>query len=131
MPIIEYDTYKQKLIALEPELNKLAAALDLEGARKEVAELEAKTKVSESEILYAAKERARQIISQAEERARRLYQVANEYADDALTRTEEAVQAALSEVKESRARFRAISAARLQEQRDKLDRKPQSEDEEK
>ena len=87
------------------------------------AELEAKTKVSESEILYAAKERARQIISQAEERARRLYQVANEYADDALTRTEEAVQAALSEVKESRARFRAISAARLQEQRDKLDRK--------
>ena len=43
MPIIEYDTYKQKLIALEPELNKLAAALDLEGARKEVAELEAKT----------------------------------------------------------------------------------------
>lgn len=95
------------------------------------AELEAKTKVSESEILYAAKERARQIIAQAEERARRLYQVANEYADDALTRTEEAVQAALSEVKESRARFRAISAARLQEQRDKLERKPQSEDEEK
>ena len=43
MPIIEYDTYKQKLIALEPELNKLAAALDLEGAKKEVAELEAKT----------------------------------------------------------------------------------------
>ena len=42
MPIIEYDTYKQKLIALEPELNKLAAALDLEGAKKEVAELEAK-----------------------------------------------------------------------------------------
>ena len=43
MPIIEYDTYKQKLIALEPELQKLAAALDLEGAKKEVAELEAKT----------------------------------------------------------------------------------------
>ena len=111
------------------EAEKTAALKTATDTKK--TELEAKTKVSESEILYAAKERARQIISQAEERARRLYQVANEYADDALTRTEEAVQAALSEVKESRARFRAISAARLQEQRDKLDRKPQSEDEEK
>ena len=30
MPIIEYDTYKQKLSALGPQLTKLAAALDLE-----------------------------------------------------------------------------------------------------
>ena len=43
MPIIEYDTYKQKLGALEPQLTKLAAALDLEGARREVEELEEKT----------------------------------------------------------------------------------------
>ena len=43
MPIIEYDTYKQKLIALGPRLEKLAAALDLEGARREVEELEEKT----------------------------------------------------------------------------------------
>ena len=43
MPIIEYDSYKQKLGALEPRLNKLAAALDLEGARREVEELEEKT----------------------------------------------------------------------------------------
>ena len=63
------------------------------------AELEAKTKVSESEVLYAAKEKARQIIARAEERSRQLYQVANEYAEDALARTEEAVQAALDEVK--------------------------------
>ena len=43
MPIIEYDTYKQKLSALGPQLTKLAAALDLEGARREVEELEEKT----------------------------------------------------------------------------------------
>ena len=43
MPIIEYDTYKQKLIALGPRLEKLAAALDLEGARREGEELEEKT----------------------------------------------------------------------------------------
>jgi len=43
MPIIEYDTYKQKLGAIGPRLEKLAAALDLEGARREVEELEEKT----------------------------------------------------------------------------------------
>ena len=88
------------------------------------AELEAKTKISESEIIYAAKERARQIVARAEERSRQLYQVANEYAEDALARTEEAVQAALDEVKQSRVRFRSASTAKMQEQREKLERKP-------
>ena len=87
------------------------------------AELEAKTKVSDSEVLYAAKEKARQIIAHAEERSRQLYQVANEYAEDALARTEEAVQAALDEVKQSRVRFRSASAEKMQEQREKLDAK--------
>ena len=91
------------------------------------AELEAKTKVSESEVLYAAKEKARQIIARSEERSRQLYQVANEYAEDALARTEEAVQAALDEVKQSRVRFRTASAAKMQEQRDKLEGKNASE----
>ena len=87
------------------------------------AELDAKTKVSESEVIYAAKEKARQIVGRAEERSRQLYQVANEYAEDALARTEEAVQAALDEVKQSRVRFRSASAAAMQEQRDKWDGK--------
>ena len=39
------------------------------------AELEARTKISDSEVLYAAKEKARQIIAQAEDRSRQLYQV--------------------------------------------------------
>ena len=40
MPIIEYDAYKQKLAAMEPELHKLAAALDLDALRAEEARLE-------------------------------------------------------------------------------------------
>ena len=92
------------------------------------AELEAKTKVSESEVMYAAKEKARQIIVRAEERSRQLYQVANEYAEDALARTEEAVQAALDEVKQSRVRFRPASKEKMQEQRDKLDGKTEEQD---
>ncbi len=43
MPVIEYDSYKQKLGALEPELQKLANALDLDTVRREVEELEEKT----------------------------------------------------------------------------------------
>ena len=92
------------------------------------AELEAKTKVSESEVLYAAKEKARQIVARAEDRSRQLYQVANEYAEDALARTEEAVQAALDEVKQSRVQFGSASAAKMQEQRDKLDGKSDLQD---
>ena len=82
------------------------------------ADLEAKSKISDSEVLYAAKEKARKIIADAEDRSR---QLANEYAEDALARTEEAVQAALSEVKQSRTAFRAASSAKMQEQREKLE----------
>ena len=43
MALIEYDQYKQKLRELSPELEKLSAALDLEGARSEVRSLEAES----------------------------------------------------------------------------------------
>ena len=85
--------------------------------------MDARSMVSDSEVLYAAKEKARQIIAKAEERSRQLYQVANDYAEDALARTEEAVQAALDEVKESRVRFRSASNAKMQAQREQLDAK--------
>ena len=88
------------------------------------AELDAKSKVSDSEVLYAAKEKARQIIARAEERSRQLYQVANEYAEDVMSRTEEAVQAALDEVKQSRMQFRSASNAKMQEVRAKLEESP-------
>lgn len=93
------------------------------------ADLEAQAKISESEVLYAAKERARRIVTRAEDRSRQLYQVANEYAEDALARTEEAVQAALDEVRESRSNFRAASAAKAQEQKAELEAQEESVDE--
>ena len=43
MALIEYDVYKQKLRDIEPELNKLAAALDIESAKHEAKRLEAET----------------------------------------------------------------------------------------
>ena len=96
------------------------------GAKKEVekmlrqAELDAKTIVSESEILQQARAKSADIIRRAESRAQELTQVANSYTEDALRRTEEAIQAALDEVKESRIRFRAASAEKMQAQKEQL-----------
>ena len=84
------------------------------------AELEAKSKVSESEVLSAAREKSRAMIAHAEERCRRMYQVTNEYTEDALARAEEAMQMALDEVKQSRVNFRSASAAKMQEHRGKM-----------
>lgn len=84
------------------------------------AELDAKTKVSESEVLGAAREKSHAIIKHAEDRSREMYRVANEYTEDALRRTEEAIQMALDEVKQSRASFRAASAAQMQKKREEL-----------
>ena len=138
MSIVDRDEMLDLLDELRAQLpvevkraQELLAARDkfVEEAKRDVermmrqAELEARTKISDSEVLYAAKEKARQIIAHAEDRSRQLYQVTNEYAEDALARTEEAVQAALDEVKQSRMRFRTASAERMQEQRAKLEQK--------
>ena len=138
MSIVERDEMLDLLDELRAQLpieikraQELLAAREkyVEDAKRDVermmrqAELEAKAKISDSEVLYAAKEKARKIIARAEERSRQLYQVTNEYAEDALARTEEAVQAALDEVKQSRMQFRTASAEKIQEQRAKLDRK--------
>ncbi|MEA4941704.1 hypothetical protein SDC9_73544 [bioreactor metagenome] len=115
---------------------ELLAARDkfVEDAKRDVerimrqAELEAKAKVSDSEILNAARQKSQSIVNNAEERSKRLYQVANEYAEDALARTEEAIQMALDEVKQSRIRFRSVSANKMQEQRRRVDNPDQGKD---
>jgi len=94
------------------------------------AEYDAKSKVADSEVLLAARERGHAIINRAEERSNEMYRVVNEYTEDALRRTEEAIQAALDEVKQSRVRFRAASAARRQKDRETLNKNPKKTDKE-
>ena len=43
MAVIEYDAYKQELLALEPTLKELEQALNIESARKELSELQIET----------------------------------------------------------------------------------------
>ena len=99
-------------------LDEIRAKLPLE--LKKATELDARTIVSESETIQLARQKSSEIIRRAEDRSKELYHVANTYTEDALRRTEEAIQAALSEVQESRARFRATSQELMQEQRAQL-----------
>ena len=85
------------------------------------ADLDAKSIVGESEITRVARDKAKEILQRADERSKAMIGVANEYTDDALRRTEEAIQMALDEVRESRARFRAVSNEKLQAQRARID----------
>ncbi len=99
----------------------------VENAKKEAerirrqADIDAKTIVGESEITRVARDKAREILQKADERSKAMVSVTNEYTDDALRRTEEAIQMALEEIRESRARFRAVSNEKLQAQRTRLD----------
>lgn len=99
----------------------------VENAKKEAekirrqADLDAKTIVGESEIARIARDKAQEILRRASERSNTMIGVANEYTDDALRRTEEAIQMALEEVRESRAKFRAVSNEKLQALRARME----------
>lgn len=87
------------------------------------AELDAKTIVGENEITRVAQKKGYDMLRRTEERCKNMINVTNEYTEDALRRTEEAIQMALEEVRESRARFRAVSNEQLNAQRAKLESK--------
>jgi len=79
---------------------------------RRAAEEQAKRMVDEQIIVRTARTKGNEIMMKAEERAKELRKMANEYADDALRRTEEAINEALSEVRQSRVNFRNATAAR-------------------
>lgn len=99
----------RRLVAAKTEFMNNAKR-EAESIRK-VAEERARQMVDEQEIVRAAKNKANEIVTAAEEQSRKLRQAANEYTDDALRRTEEAISEALSEVRQSRSRFRSVSAS--------------------
>ena len=106
-----------------------AAKRDVERMMQK-AEFEAKSKVSESEVLTAARAKGHEIVTRAEERSREMYRVANDYSEDVLRRTEEAVQMALDEVKQTRVRFRAASNEQMQRRREELNKSLEKNDKE-
>ena len=57
MALIEYDAYKQKLRDLGPELEKLSAALDMDGAQAEAALTIAVRQIAQRFFRYGRNER--------------------------------------------------------------------------
>ncbi len=86
------------------------AKREAESIRK-AAEEQSRRLVDEQEVVKAARIHSGEVIANAEAKARELVRVANEYVDDALRRTEDAIAAAMNEVKGSRARFRGIASS--------------------
>lgn len=109
-------------VEIEESRKLLAARNDyIAAAKKEVenlktrAESSAKQIVSESETLASARAQGRDIITRAEQRANELCRVSNEYTDDTLRRAEEALEAALDELKASHSSFVSVSREKLQD----------------
>ncbi|MGI5936566.1 MAG: hypothetical protein ACOX7I_07180 [Oscillospiraceae bacterium] len=92
-----------------------SAKREAESIRK-TAEEQARRLVDEQEIVRIAKARSNELITTAEQKSRELRRVANEYVDDALRRTEEAVAAALDEIRQSRVRFRNVAGVQQTQQ---------------
>lgn len=79
-------------------------------AIKRQAEERARQMVSQEEVLLTARQKANDLVKAAEAKARDVRRTSNEYVDNTLKRTEEALSAALNEMRASRAEFRAAAA---------------------
>lgn len=97
----------KKLIAARAEY--IASAKREGESIKKAAEDYARQAVAEHEITTAAKQQAAEMINAADTKAKELRRIANEYAEDALKRTEEAITAALGEIRQSRSSFRVAA----------------------
>ena len=87
-----------------------SAKREAEAIRRE-AEKRAREMIDEQEILRAAKERSDEMLLSAEKTSAELRRVANEYVDDTMKRAEEALAAALDELRQSRTKFKSASRA--------------------
>jgi len=75
-------------------------------AIRRTAEERARQLIDEQEIVRISRSKSHEMLSSAETSSTELRRVANEYVDDAMKRTEEALAAALGEIRDSRAKFR-------------------------
>ncbi len=92
-------------------------------AKKEAANLinqaqaQAKQLVSQEAVYQDARRQADDMIAAAQEKIQGLKKVTNDYVDDALRRTEEAIEEALGDIKDSRSKFRKLVAPQQAQER--------------
>ncbi len=116
MAVIQYDEYKQKLIALEPTLNDLEAALDLNGAKEELMKLQAEAEAdgfwndvenaqknqTKTKRLQAKVDKYEGLVSQREDLLTLIEMAAEEDDDSLLGEVEEGYAALEKSVEEIR-----------------------------
>lgn len=86
-----------------------SAKRDVEAMRAQ-AQDQIKRMLSEDEVVRQAKEVANGMVKKAQEQSKELRAAASAYCDDALKRTEEAVNAAMAEVRQARGQFRQLAS---------------------
>ena len=75
------------------------------------AQEEASAKVSEEAIYLEAKRQCQEMVLQTQAKMSELRKASNDYMDDALRRTEEAITMSLEDVRDTRAKFKALTEA--------------------
>ena len=73
------------------------------------AQQKAKELVAEEAIYQEARRQCQEMFSKTQARLAELRKASNDYMDDALRRTEEAINQSLTEVRDTRAKFRALA----------------------
>ncbi|MBE6933313.1 MAG: hypothetical protein E7464_08045 [Ruminococcaceae bacterium] len=84
------------------------ARREAEEIRKQ-AQQQAQKMASKEEVYKLAEQQADELMRSTQAKVRELKQVTNAYVDDALRRTEESINVALGEIRESRAKFRSLT----------------------
>ena len=79
------------------------------------AQEQAKQLVTQEAIYQEAKRRSEELVQQTQNRINQLRKAGNDYMDESLRQTEEAIAKALTEVRDTRMKFRTVTEA--QEQR--------------
>ena len=86
------------------------ARREAEGIIRQAKE-DAKVLVAKEAIYQEAKRQCQEMVLQTQVRMAELRKVSNEYMDDALRRTEEAIAQSLSEVRDTRVKFKTLAEA--------------------
>ena len=81
------------------------------------AQEQAKQMVTQEAIYQEARRRSEELVGQTQNRINQLRKVGNEYMDESLRQTEEVIAKALSEVRDTRMKFRTVTEAQEQQRK--------------
>ena len=90
------------------------ARREAEGILRQAQE-QAQALVTKEAIYEEARKRSEELIAQTQNRVLQLRKAGNDYMDDALRQTEETIAQALSDVRDTRMRFRTVTEAQQQQ----------------